>query len=208
MNAPVEQPAKGQPMRASWGAAVTDRLNSLCSMAPSGMLARDGMTGSGAQPLPRNRREAPPSAAALPWTFSAEKDPDSGEFVGGWTNGICQLGYNLIFGTPDLVAAGTHAGIAEIDGCDQTADGDYYLTLDSESGTVKLIVEGEEDPEEEEEDPGEGEEDPGEEEEVPTVRFFVGTVETVTENEGTENETTRKVQTSGSHYNPVIYIYE
>ena len=56
MTGAVPVPAKGQHMWASWAAAVAERVNSLCAMAPAGMLARDGVGGSGAQPLPQNLR--------------------------------------------------------------------------------------------------------------------------------------------------------
>lgn len=56
MTGSIPVPAKGQPMKASWAAAVADRVNALCGMAPSDMLVRDGVGGMGAQPLPENMR--------------------------------------------------------------------------------------------------------------------------------------------------------
>ena len=43
----IPAPVKGQPARASWGSALTSRVNELCAMAPARGLARDGLTGTG-----------------------------------------------------------------------------------------------------------------------------------------------------------------
>ncbi|MBQ2628511.1 MAG: hypothetical protein IJG13_02430 [Kiritimatiellae bacterium] len=69
MTGAVPVPARGQPMKASWAAAVAERVNGLCAMAPSGMLARDGVGGMGAQPLPSNLRERMAAAGGRPMPF-------------------------------------------------------------------------------------------------------------------------------------------
>ena len=56
MRGGIAVPGKGDKMHASWGAAVARRVNELCTMAPAGMLARDGLGGMGAEPLPAKRR--------------------------------------------------------------------------------------------------------------------------------------------------------
>ena len=61
----IPAPVKGQPARASWGAALTSRVNELCAMAPARGLARDGLTGTGFAALPSNRRERVAKAADL-----------------------------------------------------------------------------------------------------------------------------------------------
>lgn len=59
----IRAPSRGEALRASWGAAVADGVNALAPMAAPGALARQGVTGFGAQPLPQNRRERRASAA-------------------------------------------------------------------------------------------------------------------------------------------------
>ena len=59
----IPVPTKGEKLRATWGSAVTNRVNELCAMAPSGVLQREGFGGIGAQPLPKNLRDRP---AAVP----------------------------------------------------------------------------------------------------------------------------------------------
>jgi len=51
----IQTPARGEKIRASWGAAITERVNAI---APIGgeVLVRDGATGVGFAPLPANRR--------------------------------------------------------------------------------------------------------------------------------------------------------
>lgn len=69
-------------MKASWAAAVAERVNSLCAMAPSGMLARDGVGGMGAQPLPANLRNRRAAALSSPgcWRLeSHQEDPEDPE---------------------------------------------------------------------------------------------------------------------------------
>lgn len=55
MNEHIETPLKGQPLRASWAAAVAARLNSPGVSGASGMLSRDGC-GVGFDLLPENLR--------------------------------------------------------------------------------------------------------------------------------------------------------
>ena len=66
----IPAPVKGQPARASWGSALTSRVNELCAMAPARGLARDGLTGTGFAALPSNRRER--GATRLPGLFEAK----------------------------------------------------------------------------------------------------------------------------------------
>lgn len=67
----IPAPVKGQPARASWGAALTSRVNELCAMAPARGLARDGLTGTGFAALPSNRRERP--VAKIPGCFEIRR---------------------------------------------------------------------------------------------------------------------------------------
>lgn len=62
MAGPIQCPVKGQPMRASWGAAVSSALNSMLPMGSSGFLARQGVAGTGFAPLPANLRDRRPSS--------------------------------------------------------------------------------------------------------------------------------------------------
>lgn len=56
MNEIIQPPYAGQPMRASWAAAVSDGLNRLGVMGPSRMLVREFAGGCGFEPLPANNR--------------------------------------------------------------------------------------------------------------------------------------------------------
>lgn len=87
----IPAPVKGQPARASWGAALTSRVNELCAMAPARGLARDGLTGTGFAALPSNRRERP--VAKIPGCFEIRRP--SGEDVGGFDNPYFMVGANL-----------------------------------------------------------------------------------------------------------------
>ena len=87
----IPAPVKGQPARASWGSALTSRVNELCAMAPARGLARDGLTGTGFAALPSNRRERP--AANTPGCFEIRRP--SGEDVGGFDNPYFMVGANL-----------------------------------------------------------------------------------------------------------------
>ena len=86
----IPAPVKGQPARASWGAALTSRVNELCAMAPARGLARDGLTGTGFSALPSNRRER---VAKIPGCFEIRRP--SGEDVGGFDNPYFMVGANL-----------------------------------------------------------------------------------------------------------------
>lgn len=65
-------------MKASWASAVAERVNALCGMAPSGMLARDGVGGMGVQPLPANLRDGARRRTPKPWDIETEVDEDTG----------------------------------------------------------------------------------------------------------------------------------
>lgn len=65
----VQSPVKGQPMRASWGAAVSSAVNSLLPMGSDGLLARQGVAGTGFSPLPANLRDRRGSSAERPRQF-------------------------------------------------------------------------------------------------------------------------------------------
>lgn len=69
----IPAPVKGQPARASWGAALTSRVNELCAMAPARGLARDGLTGSGYEALPQNHRERRTAYSPGCWNICIKK---------------------------------------------------------------------------------------------------------------------------------------
>lgn len=81
MRGGIPVPGRGERMLASWGAAVAERVNELCSMAPAGMMARDGLGGMGAEPLPQNRRNRRTVVHSLP--FEVRFAADIGE-EGAW----------------------------------------------------------------------------------------------------------------------------
>lgn len=79
MAGPIQSPVKGQPMRASWGAAVSSAVNSLLPMGSDGLLARQGVAGTGFSPLPANLRDRKAAAALHPWkvfAFAQSEDVD------------------------------------------------------------------------------------------------------------------------------------
>ena len=86
----IPAPVKGQPARASWGSALTSRVNELCAMAPARGLARDGLTGTGFAALPSNRRER---VAKTPGCFEIRRP--SGEDVGGCDSPYFMVGADL-----------------------------------------------------------------------------------------------------------------
>lgn len=56
MTGSIQAPARGEKIRASWGAAVTERVNSMSAIGGDDRLVREGATGFGFAPLPANRR--------------------------------------------------------------------------------------------------------------------------------------------------------
>lgn len=56
MTGSIQAPARGEKIRASWGAAVTERVNSMSVIGGDDRLVREGATGFGFAPLPANRR--------------------------------------------------------------------------------------------------------------------------------------------------------
>ena len=139
----IPAPVKGQPARASWGAALTSRVNELCAMAPARGLARDGLTGTGFAALPSNRRER--GKTLPPWSFicSVEKPATEGgeeKRTGGWRNCRLQIGYNGWLVSPDLNTPDMLAGVAVIEGTDRTDDGSYVVEVDVSKDTAKILL--------------------------------------------------------------------
>lgn len=130
MRGGIPVPGKGDKMHASWGAAVASRVNELCSMAPAGMLARDGVGGMGAQPPPSNLRERGGNQLhpfAVRWVRSAN------EGEGGWAIWLPSDKCLMVAGEAVDVREGlTSAG----------AGNGWYLLPDfpSEGGTLYLNV--------------------------------------------------------------------
>ena len=71
MTGPIQSPIKGQPMRASWGAAVSSAVNSLLPMGSDGLLARQGVAGTGFAAQPANLRDRRATAPLHPWKVFA-----------------------------------------------------------------------------------------------------------------------------------------
>ena len=108
----IPAPVKGQPARASWGAALTSRVKELCAMAPARGLARDGLTGTGFAALPSNRRERP--AAAIPGCFEygVTVDQAGNKFYG---RPYFTIGSRLYRAKDEDVACGASEGIDYLD---------------------------------------------------------------------------------------------
>lgn len=125
-------------MKASWAAAVAERVNALCAMAPAGMLARDGAGGMGAQPLPANLRErAKGSAKPLPWLCKAAAD-DQGEPY-----------FTMYLPAGSLVCDLSPVSAAEIDGLSPEDDAEDWYRIDADiatgtDATLSLVVKREE----------------------------------------------------------------
>lgn len=141
MVGPIQPPIKGQPMRASWGAAVSSAVSSLLPMGSDGLLARQGVAGTGFAALPQNKRDRR-AASVLPWSFScteAEDPENPGETVrtGGWKNCILQLGYKTFFFSPEFQV---RLGYNAIEGTDTCDDGEHYVVVDSIARTVRIEV--------------------------------------------------------------------
>lgn len=84
----IQSPVKGQPMRASWGAAVAAAVNSTLPMGAAGLLARQGVAGTGFAPLPSNIRDRRITAPGNPlFAIGTMDNPDAGEPVDGGSPG-------------------------------------------------------------------------------------------------------------------------
>lgn len=115
-------------MRAAWGARLVDRVNELCAATSPGMLAREGLGGTGTEPIPTSRRLPRASAAIQPWTFVCKKsegEDGKEKREGGWVNCKVQIGYKLIEVT---------------EGIDKTDDGTYLCVCDLTNDTAKVVV--------------------------------------------------------------------
>lgn len=156
MTGSIPAPAKGQPLKATWAAAVAERVNALCGMAPAGMLARDGVGGMGAQPLPANLRErSKASAKPLPWQCKAMADDEGEPF------------FAVYLPAGSLVCDLAPVAIADIDGISALDGMDDWYTIDAEvagSATLNLVIK-------EEESEEEGDEE--EEEDEPSLKFSI-----------------------------------
>ncbi len=147
MTGSIPVPSRGQPLKASWGAALSSRVNELCAMAPAGMLARDGLTGMGAQPLPQNRRERQRAyAKPLPWLCRAAADEEGAPY------------FIVYLPAGSLVCDLSPVSSAAIEGITPEPDADdwYRISADVAAGsdaTLELVVTKEYPPEGEEGDP-------------------------------------------------------
>ncbi len=135
MTGTIQSPIKGQPMRASWGAAVSSAVNSLMPMGSDGLLARQGVAGTGFAPLPQNLRDRVPSAAVLPWSFACAEtedpeNPGEKKRTGGWDNCRLQVGLDCNFYSSWKFAESEN----RIKGTHLTDDGHYYLRVNLSDG--------------------------------------------------------------------------
>lgn len=134
-------------MRAAWGARLADRVNELCSATSPGMLVREGLGGTGAEPIPKSRR-LPRAASVKPWTFvcsKSEGEDGQEKREGGWYGAQLQIGLNAnVRGTvPSNGKDDTGPTAGKITGLGQTDDGVYYCEVDLQEETAVLkIAEG------------------------------------------------------------------
>ncbi len=100
----IPYPIAGQPIRASWGAAVTEACNSVASIGAARALTREmGPLGSGSEPLPPNQRDRRGGGKAVPQPFDPtfEKDDETGEIhLSAIGPGYAPWGRSLIYVAP------------------------------------------------------------------------------------------------------------
>lgn len=172
----IQTPARGEKIRASWGAAITERVNAI---APIGgeVLVRDGATGIGFAPLPANRRLR--RGTKTPGNFEpvfAEEEVESGSstpprlVLDSVGVGFYPFGCRFIRSdnmTIDESAKIAHGMIwleivVSASGNNHTATikGESYEEEEEEESGEEEESEEEEEPEEEEEEEGEPDSDP------------------------------------------------
>lgn len=142
MRGGIPVPGKGDKMHASWGAAVASRVNELCSMAPAGMLARDGVGGSGTQPLPQNNRNPAAKSHLHPYTIKwIPPDPDDAEAEGYWIIWLPSEWLLIVEGNPvdvrEFLAAADNfpAGWYVLDVLPADESASLYLSIDMNAAT-------------------------------------------------------------------------
>ena len=146
MTGTIQSPIKGQPMRASWGAAVSSAVNSLMPMGSDGLLARQGVAGAGFAPLPKNLRDRVASPAVLPWSFACTEtedpeNPGEKKRTGGWDNCRLQVGLDCNFYSSWKFAESEN----RIKGTHLTDDGHYYLRVNLSDGAnpvAEIVLQG------------------------------------------------------------------
>lgn len=128
MNDQIEIPAKGQPMKAGWGASVANAVNRLTVSAPANMLVRDGAGGFGFAALPTNMRDRRGSSTAFlhPWK------------VKGCTKGEnCDHLFEIYIPTGALHVGEDAIDIEGVTGnaidSEPTGDATFYLVISSEA---------------------------------------------------------------------------
>lgn len=140
MAGPIQSPVKGQPMRASWGAAVSSAVNSLLPMGSDGLLARQGVAGTGFAPLPANLRDRRATDPLHPWkVFAVGKSATADHFF-------------EIYVPDGSITVGTKE--VEIEGIEETETAKRFtFACESdvgESSTLYLVVYHEDESEEDE----------------------------------------------------------
>ena len=80
----IQPPAPGGDLEASWGAAVTEGVNRMEQMFPSGGLARQYAGGCGFAPLPANRRSERKDGPSPFEIRRVEENEDAGIPYDGW----------------------------------------------------------------------------------------------------------------------------
>lgn len=127
METSVEIPARGEPMKASWGESVANALNRLNVSGSSNMLVSEDVSGFSFSSLPQNRRTK--TSQAKYWSYS-ETDDENDVTTGHWSNCVMQIGYR--------------AGITFENGFDVqggiTGSHDCYARVDLSSHLVTEVV--------------------------------------------------------------------
>lgn len=125
MNEHVETPQKGQPLRASWAAAVAARLNSPGVSGASGMLSRDGC-GVGFDLLPENLR-----SRNLPRPFKvAGSSEDDYKFAIYVPENVVSIGEEIV----------TPTGISAIEGATDWYSLDDEDDVGDDGSTLYLVA--------------------------------------------------------------------
>ena len=139
MNEHVETPQKGQPLRASWAAAVAARLNSPGISGTSGMLSRDGC-GVGFDMLPANLRSR---NHLRPFTVVGTSEDDY-KFTIFVPDNVVSIGGSIVTPTGITAVPDTDGWYTLDDESDVDENGStlYLIAYDDESAEFSFDIDG------------------------------------------------------------------
>ena len=145
MNGTIPTPAKGEPPRASWAAAVTDVCNAVRVAGLGGTLARDGAGAFGNEPLPANQRNR--RASLLPRPYEVRWDASLEDGKGGWAiylpnEHLLQVGSDFVVPTGATAIPDTDGWMA-LDEVGKDADHVWLNVTFNQTGPSSAALEAE-----------------------------------------------------------------